>query len=118
MRISDWSSDVCSSDLIAALAGVARIDLRPLRRTAALVDVPTVDGMARWPLTIHVDETLYFKPDAGSLLISPGDETPSTPCEIGRASSRERGCQYVAISGGPGSLTQKNMNKDQNRVVS
>src|SRR3546814_16056876 len=44
------------ADEIAALAGVARIDLRPLRRTAALVDVPTVDGMARWPLTIDVDE--------------------------------------------------------------
>src|SRR3546814_8201291 len=79
------------ADEIAALAGVARIDLRPLRRTAALVDVPTVDGMARWPLTIDVDETFYFKPDAGRLLISPGDETPSTPCDampddtIGRA---------------------------------
>src|SRR3546814_4915511 len=69
------------ADEIAALAGVARIDLRPLRRTAALVDVPTVDGMARWPLTIDVDETFYFKPDAGRLLISPGDETPSTPCD-------------------------------------
>src|SRR3546814_11737383 len=81
MRISDWSSDVCSSDLIAALAGVARIDLRPLRRTAALVDVPTVDGMARWPLTIDVDEKFYFKPDAGRLPISTGDDTPSMQCE-------------------------------------
>jgi D-arginine dehydrogenase len=69
------------ADEIAALAGVAPIGLRPLRRTAALVDVPAADGMARWPLTIDVDETFYFKPDAGRLLISPGDETPSAPCD-------------------------------------
>jgi D-arginine dehydrogenase len=52
-----------------------------LRRTAALVDVPRVDGMERWPLTIDIDEDFYFKPDAGRLLISPGDETPSEPCD-------------------------------------
>ena len=69
------------ADAIAALAGVAPIGLRPLRRTAALVDVPAADGMAHWPLTIDIDETFYFKPDAGRLLISPGDETPSEPCD-------------------------------------
>jgi D-arginine dehydrogenase len=69
------------ADELAALAGVARIGLQPLRRTAALVDVPRVDGMERWPLTIDIDEDFYFKPDAGRLLISPGDETPSEPCD-------------------------------------
>jgi D-arginine dehydrogenase len=69
------------ADEVAALAGVARIGLQPLRRTAALVDVPRIDGMERWPLTIDINEDFYFKPDAGRLLISPGDETPSEPCD-------------------------------------
>src|SRR3546814_7570739 len=29
MRISDWSSDVCSSDLFATLTGAARVALGP-----------------------------------------------------------------------------------------
>src|SRR3546814_16291060 len=35
MRISDWSSDVCSSDLVEAALEVAR-GAPPLRRTGAL----------------------------------------------------------------------------------
>lgn len=69
------------ADELASMAGVARIGLQPLRRTAALVEVPRTDGMARWPLTLDIDEAFYFKPDAGRLLISPGDETPSPPCD-------------------------------------
>ncbi|MDO9453903.1 MAG: FAD-binding oxidoreductase [Stagnimonas sp.] len=69
------------ADELASLAGVATIGLQPLRRTAALVDVPRMEGMERWPLTIDIDEEFYFKPDAGRLLISPGDETPSAPCD-------------------------------------
>src|SRR3546814_16515834 len=71
------------ADEIAALAGVARIDLRPLRRTAALVDAPTVDGMARRPLTNDVDETFSSKPAAGRLPIS----------QIRRQPCTERVCQ-------------------------
>lgn len=69
------------ADELASLAGVERIGLQPMRRTAALVDVPQTEGMERWPLTIDIDEEFYFKPDAGRLLISPGDETPSAPCD-------------------------------------
>lgn len=69
------------ADEVASLAGVALIGLQPLRRTAALVDVPPCEGMQHWPLTIDIDEEFYFKPDAGRLLISPGDETPSAPCD-------------------------------------
>lgn len=68
-------------DHIAALAGVTQLGLRPLRRTVILVDVP--DGMdaSRWPMVIDADERFYFKPDAGRLLITPADETPSVPCD-------------------------------------
>lgn len=69
------------ADELALMAGVSRIGLQPLRRTAALVDVPQIQGMAHWPLTIDIDEAFYFKPDAGRLLISPGDETPTAPCD-------------------------------------
>lgn len=69
------------ADHVAGMAGVQRIGLQPLRRTAALVDVPASTGMEHWPLTIDIDEEFYFKPDAGRLLLSPGDETPSEPCD-------------------------------------
>lgn len=69
------------ADEIATLVGIERLGLQPLRRTAALVDIPKSEGMERWPLTIDIDEAFYFKPDAGRLLISPGDETPSPPCD-------------------------------------
>ena len=32
---------------------------------------------------IDVDEQFYFKPEAGRLLASPADETPSEPCDAG-----------------------------------
>ncbi len=72
------------ADAVARLAGVAPLSLQPLRRTAALIDVP--DGVAAgeaadWPAVIAIDESHYFKPDAGLLLISPADETPSPPCD-------------------------------------
>ncbi|MGH8506053.1 MAG: NAD(P)/FAD-dependent oxidoreductase [Stenotrophobium sp.] len=69
------------AERVGFMAGVSGIGLQPLRRTAALVDVPVTEGMERWPLTIDVAEEFYFKPDAGRLLISPADETLSAPCD-------------------------------------
>jgi len=68
------------ADAIAALAGVAPVGLVPKRRTAFLFDAPghAVDG---WPMVVDLDETFYIKPDAGKLLGSPADETPSPPCD-------------------------------------
>ncbi|WP_343714298.1 FAD-binding oxidoreductase [Inquilinus sp.] len=68
------------ADAIAALAGVAPVGLVPKRRTAFLFEAPghDVDG---WPLVVDLDETFYIKPDAGKLLGSPADETPSPPCD-------------------------------------
>ncbi len=34
-----------------------------------------------WPLLVDVEEQFYLKPDAGRILISPADETPSPPCD-------------------------------------
>lgn len=69
------------ADEVAALAGVAPVPLQPLRRTAVLIDLPEGVDAAPWPAVIAIDESHYFKPDAGLLLISPADETPSPPCD-------------------------------------
>ena len=65
-------------DEVAALAGVRPIGLQPKRRTAAIVDGPQQNFTA-WPLVIDAAERWYFKPEAGRLLISPGDETDCAP---------------------------------------
>lgn len=72
------------ADEIAAMAGVSRIGLVPKRRTAVLIDPPEgvmPDSPSVWPAVVDVDERFYIKPDAGKLLISPADETPSEPCD-------------------------------------
>ncbi len=68
-------------DEVARLAGVRPAGLVPKRRTAVTIDVPGGLDAARWPAAVHAAETFYFKPDAGLLLISPADETPSAPCD-------------------------------------
>ncbi|MDN3922128.1 NAD(P)/FAD-dependent oxidoreductase [Roseateles violae] len=69
------------ADAVATMAGARPLGLQPLRRTAALIDAPPGLDIAAWPAVIGVDESYYFKPDAGHLLISPADETPSPPCD-------------------------------------
>ncbi len=68
-------------DTIAELAGVRPIGLVPKRRTVFIFDPPQGLDISSWPLTIDIDETFYFKPDAGMILASPADETPSPPCD-------------------------------------
>jgi D-arginine dehydrogenase len=70
-----WADDV------AALAGVAPIGLKPCRRTGVIVDAPDGADPHDWPMVIDADEQWYFRPDAGALMLSPADETPSPPCD-------------------------------------
>lgn len=69
------------ADGVAHLAGIPPVPLQPLRRTVALIDVPEGRDATDWPSVIAIDESQYFKPDAGQLLISPADATPSPPCD-------------------------------------
>ena len=69
------------ADEIARLAGVAAVGLVPKRRTALIVDAPGGQADEAWPMVVDIDEQFYLKPDAGRLLISPADETPSPPCD-------------------------------------
>ena len=70
------------ADHIASLAGVAPVGIQPCRRTAALIELPEGPVSDAWPLTIDIEETYYFKPDAGLLLVSPADETPVPPSDV------------------------------------
>src|SRR3546814_4708623 len=69
MRISDWSSDVCSSDLLVA----------------ALPDA--LQGVGGILHLVHEDDVRLLSGDR------PTDARATV--EIGRASCRERVCQYV-----------------------
>ena len=69
------------ADETARRAGARPLGIEPKRRTVALVDPPPGVDIRSWPLTIDAKETFYFKPDAGRILVTPADETPSPPCD-------------------------------------
>jgi D-arginine dehydrogenase len=69
------------ADVLARMAGAAPVGLVPKRRTAFMVEPPAGLDIRDWPITGTVEENFYFKPDAGMLLCSPEDETPSEPCD-------------------------------------
>jgi D-arginine dehydrogenase len=69
------------ADAVARQAGARPLGLQPMRRTAMLMPAPAGHDVRGWPLVIDVDETVYFKPDAGQLLLSPANEDPMPPCD-------------------------------------
>ncbi|MEQ9328930.1 MAG: FAD-binding oxidoreductase [Rhodospirillales bacterium] len=69
------------ADRLAGLAGAAPLGLAPLRRTAMTLDVPDSLPADGWSMVVDADEQFYLKPEAGALLASPADETPSEPCD-------------------------------------
>lgn len=71
------------ADELAALAGVRPLGLTPLRRTIIGFDPPEGTPIADWPFLKTVqDDGFYMLPDAGRLLVSPMDVTPSAPCDV------------------------------------
>jgi D-arginine dehydrogenase len=70
------------ADQVAELAGIDPVGLTPRRRTAVLVDAPPGVEIAHWPFVNDIGEQFYFKPEAGSLFLSPADETPTEPCDV------------------------------------
>jgi D-arginine dehydrogenase len=69
------------ADTIAEFAGVRPLGLVPKRRTAFNIPVPSGTDIRGWPMVNDVAEEFYFKPDAGQLLVSPADATPSRPVD-------------------------------------
>jgi D-arginine dehydrogenase len=66
---------------IGKMAGGLDIGLQPMKRTACLVEPPSGVDPAAWPMLVNAEEQFYLKPDAGLLLLSPSEETPTEPCD-------------------------------------
>src|SRR3546814_1082453 len=86
MRISDWSSDVCSSDLIQSL------------RDRFGITILLVEQMVT--LTLEISDRAYVIERGKIVLSGQAQELLHSPAvkesyQIGRASCRERVCQYV-----------------------
>src|SRR3546814_7010311 len=100
MRISDWSSDVCSSDLrLAIVAGLVVGPHEPHIGVveARLVEVEDRDGDAQPGAgtavrLLEVGAAGFFEPLDAAGGIGQAD---FGELQIGRASCRERVCQYV-----------------------
>src|SRR3546814_15166180 len=120
MRISDWSSDVCSSDLNQASVDE---DFLPegtdfvARRRRDVLHQRHVGGDIMTPRRQHPPWIRHASDDhvAGSNRRTGGYRAKADRGagagvpdeEIGRASGRERGCQYVLLSVGAGPLKKK-----------
>src|SRR3546814_12570120 len=108
MRISDWSSDVCSSDLdLAHLAGgdillasrqgslrLGKDSLLDASAGGALMEDGKTAGAAGGDVALLVDGTFHRKEMNGLVI---GRDIRSYGW-IGRATVRERGSLYVYIS--------------------
>src|SRR3546814_13859358 len=123
MRISDWSSDVCSSDLLGQPIVVKnQAGANGSIGSAAVARAPA-DGYTILVGSIGThaaNECLYKLPydpvkdfTTVALLAKYNDvvmvraDSPIKSLAIGRASGRERGCQYSELPVGAGTLKQQ-----------
>src|SRR3546814_12868614 len=112
MRISDWSSDVCSSDLTGA-----GLPCRPMGGEGGSVARPNIFDISEAAAARAGDLLIEFVDGAPSLILGGDAEParlrfgfedmafghalaaepvrPANRPETGRASCRERVCQYV-----------------------
>ncbi len=67
------------ADRIGALAGADSIGLVPKRRTGIIIDGPVGLDVSALPAVDFAGTDIYIKPDAGRLMASPGDATPTDP---------------------------------------
>src|SRR3546814_18865678 len=115
MRISDWSSDVCSSDLLTGPGGPNLYFKGLIEKLAINVEVFRVGAFksAVEPFT-RSDQSPEAEAAAQALVntiwsVWKGDVARARPRakKIGEASWRERVCQYVSISVVAASLKKK-----------
>src|SRR3546814_17041784 len=87
MRISDWSSDVCSSDLAAAKAETPdeKFVIGQFTYNIAAAKKESGGSLEGKKIALVYHDSAYGK-------------EPIATLEIGRASCRERVCTYVSIS--------------------
>ena len=70
------------ADQLGALANATRIGLVPRRRTAMLIDAPENLRLDSLPALDFSGIDNYIKPDAGRLMVSPGDAVAVDPQDI------------------------------------
>jgi D-arginine dehydrogenase len=70
------------ADVVAQRCGVRPVGLQPKRRTAFTFAPPAGIDSANWPAVVGIDESYYFKPDAGQLLGSPANADPVEPHDV------------------------------------
>jgi D-arginine dehydrogenase len=70
------------ADELAAVFGAKPIGLVPHRRSAFTFKAPEGVDPSPWPAVVGVDESYYFKPDAGQLLGSPANADPTMPHDV------------------------------------
>src|SRR3546814_19858133 len=116
MRISDWSSDVCSSDLPSGVQIKGRRgsspDLRPRQKPP--LQAGSRRGLGNIGTIRRTNPRLHRYPQQCALE-HPKARSPRSALqqcrEIGRASCRERGCPYEWRSGGDVSFQKKTITK-------
>ncbi len=69
------------ADELATRCGVAPAGLTAMRRSVVTFNLPDGIDAREWPFVKCVAETFYFVGEAGGLLLSPADETPSAPTD-------------------------------------
>src|SRR3546814_12853344 len=118
MRISDWSSDVCSSDLgwrpfgtptgsSSWIRGGSWIRAGMTNSSRATVSMPGWPGCNSTQRPPEAGSWTVDSFSRGNDLSQPSDIEPAVGTQIGRASCRERGCQYVENSVGDVELKKK-----------
>ncbi len=70
------------ADELAGLFGAAPIGLVPHRRSAFTFRAPEGVDASGWPTVVGMDESYYFKPDAGQLLGSPANADPTVAHDV------------------------------------
>lgn len=70
------------ADEVATVCGAPALGIQPRRRSAFTFAAPEGVAVQDWPAVIGVDESFYFKPDAGQLLGSPANADPVAPHDV------------------------------------
>ncbi|APW39764.1 FAD-dependent oxidoreductase [Rhodoferax koreense] len=70
------------ADELAALFGARPVGIVPRRRSAFTFKAPEGVDASGWPAVVGVDESFYFKPDAGQLLGSPANADDTVPHDV------------------------------------
>lgn len=70
------------ADEVAQAFGARKVGIEPRRRSAFTFARPEHMDVASWPTIVGIDESWYFKPDAGLLLGSPANADPVQPHDV------------------------------------